>query len=106
MKNKIYYLGGVAGLIGITLSRIMAARYGANSRVTFIAIGVSLLICGLVILTVMKKYHAAFITFLMVVPLDIMYIEFYLDNLYIAILGLTVFPISISIGLMISKKIN
>jgi len=93
MKDKkgIKGLGLAGAFIGLILSKLMSEYCGDNARLAVIS-GVCVVYVVIVLLIAYKGYKkAAFILFIVMLPIFIGVIGAYLDNLYVMIGSPTLF---------------
>lgn len=108
MNSKTKYWMGLIGIIGVLtgriLNKVLPNYFGNNGSNIVVIIAELVVICGFLTLIVMKLYKAAIITSVMVVPVIIMGIGLYFDNMDIMGLGLLSFFIMSPILLKVIKK--
>ena len=103
MRKNSKFIGGILVLLTILFTRIMVSKYGEKSRVIIITLALLISIIGLIGIIYTKKYMIALGAFMMILPLVVMTIGIYLNNLYISGIGFLL--IFILIPIMI-KVIN
>jgi hypothetical protein len=87
MKKNISYLGVCGVLFGLIISRFIETEYGVNARVAIMICALMISIFAMMGIIYKKKYLAALYILAMVLPLLLMTIGMYLDNLFIAFGG-------------------
>lgn len=103
-KEMLSLICMIGVFFGISISREMAAKYGNNGTVIIAAICIIIVFAAIIISAIVtKKFINSFIAFLgFGIPMPLMFIGFYLDNIIIIILGL----ISLLIMMPITKKLG
>lgn len=104
MKKYMPYLGGFGALLSIQFSRFMVGKYGENVRVTIMIAGLAIAILIFAGIVYKKKYLAALGALSMLLPLAVMTIGMYLDNMYLASFGFALLFILIPIMLKVLAK--
>jgi len=108
VNNKTKYWMGLIGIIGVLtgriLTRVLSNYFGSNGSNIIAVVSGTIVFCGILALIAMKLYKAAIITGVMVVPMIIMGIGLYFDNMDIMGLGLLSFFIMTPILLKVIKK--
>jgi hypothetical protein len=105
MKKNTTYLGVFGVFIGIVLSRFAVAKYGGSARAIIMIAVMAISILCLLGIIYSKKYLAALGTLSMIVPLAIMTIGIYLNNMYLGAFGFGLIFILVPIMIrIISKK--
>lgn len=88
-------------LLGIWLSKLFTARYGINGRIIIVAIAALISIFAVLGMVFMKKYFEAIVGLAMASPGIVIFVGIYLDNIYLAGLGILlviiIFPIMIKL---------
>ncbi|MBK5240176.1 hypothetical protein [Clostridium sp.] len=102
MKKNISYLGVYGVLVGLIISRFIVTEYGGNARVVIMVCALMISIFAMIGIIYKKKYLAALYALAMVLPLSLMTIGMYLDNLFIAFggLGLLIILILVTIKIL------
>ncbi|MBM7868547.1 UDP-N-acetylmuramyl pentapeptide phosphotransferase/UDP-N-acetylglucosamine-1-phosphate transferase [Clostridium pascui] len=83
MKKIMPVLGAIFTLMSIVFTRYIVSKYGENSRIIIMAVAVGISIIGFIGIILSKKYLAALWVSLILIPLVVMTIGIYLDNIYI-----------------------
>lgn len=97
MKDKLKGLGVLGVLVGIILSRVLGSYYGDNARIAIMTAVIVLLLIIVAILFI-KKYTIAGLAFLSItVPIIIIALGMYKDNLYLVGGGLILFFVTLVI---------
>lgn len=103
MKKIMPALGGIFTLMSIIFTRYIVSKYGENSRIIIMAVSVGISIISFIGIVYSKKYLAALWVLLMLIPLVVMTIGIYLDNIYISSIGFLLIFILIPIMIKITK---
>lgn len=104
MKKVKPYLGIFGVLFGIVLSRFMVDKYGEDSRILMM-FGLSLVALVLVLIIVYKrKYFEALLMLFIILPVIVMTIGMYIDNIYFASVGFVLIFIIAPIMVKIASK--
>ncbi|MBZ9688506.1 hypothetical protein G9F72_019440 [Clostridium estertheticum] len=106
MKKNIRFLGAFIVLLTISFSKFMVGKYGEIARVIIMVAALSISILGLVGIIYKKKYLAALGALSMVIPLVVMTIGIYFDNMYLDALGFGLLFVLIPIMIKIISKYN
>lgn len=104
MKKYMPFLGTIGVLLTIRFSRVMVGKYGENARIIIMVVALLISLLALVGIVYKKKYLAALGSLSMVLPLVVMTIGIYLDNIYLGALGLGLMFALISIMIKILPK--
>ncbi|AOR23447.1 hypothetical protein [Clostridium taeniosporum] len=87
MKKNRAFLGVLVVLLTIRFSRFMVGKYGEDIRIKIMVAALVVSILCLVGIIYKKKYLATLIALSLIVPLLVMTIGMYLDNLYLGVFG-------------------
>ena len=88
MKKNISYLGFCGIVIGLVISRFVVDKYGANTRIIIMFVALMISIFSVIGIIYKRKYLGALYMLSIVVPLLIMTIGMYLENVLIGLIGL------------------
>jgi hypothetical protein len=106
MKKFMPTLGAILILITMLSTRYLVSKYGEGSRVIIITVALIVSVVGLTGIIYTKKYLAALGAFMMIMPLVVMTIGIYSDNIYISAIGLLLIFIIIPIMIKVVKVKN
>lgn len=87
MKDKLKPLGILVVLSGMSLSKYMGSKYGVNGRIAAGISGLVIAFIAIIILICMKEYSAALLSIFVLVPLIVILIGIYLNNVYVVLAG-------------------
>lgn len=104
MKNKFCYISVFGVFLGMFLSKIIASRYGHSGRILIavFALCISLLATAFVVYN--KRYVEALALVFIISPGFVIIMGMYLDNLYLAGLGLVLLFIIVPIIIKVAPK--
>lgn len=104
MKKNLKYFGMLATLFGIGLNKFLVNRYGKNSSVVMITVLTAIAILALAYLVYEEYYIEVIACLSFVLPLILMVISMYIDNLYLGLIGLILLFVLIPIMIKIYPK--
>jgi len=104
LKKKVAFLGVLVVLLTIRFSRVMVGKYGENVRIKIMVAALVISVLALVGIIYKKKYLAALISLSLILPLVVMTIGMYLDNIYLGAFGFGLMFILIPIMIKILPK--
>lgn len=91
-------------MLTIRFSKFMVGKYGENVRIIIMVGALSISILSLTGIVYKKKYFGALMSLSLVVPLAIITIGMYIDNLYFASFGFVLMLILIPVTIKILPK--
>jgi hypothetical protein len=102
-KNKYRYLVVLAPLLGLRLSKFMVSVYGEESRIIMMAVILLMIIITIIVLALKKRVYDAIMSICLSIPMFIMGVGLYLDNLLLMTTGLGLEFVVIIIFVVIKK---
>ncbi|ERK30591.1 hypothetical protein [Clostridium intestinale] len=97
MRKNSALLGALLVLVSILFTRLMVNKYGEASRLIIITVALIISIIGLLGIIYTKNHRIILGAFMMILPLIVMTIGIYIDNLYVSGIGLLLIFILIPI---------
>lgn len=103
VKKVMPTLGAILVLIVIIFTRYVVFKYGEGSRLIIITFALIVSVVGLVGIVYTKNYLAILGALMMILPLVVMAIGIYIDNIYISAIGLLLIFILIPMMIKVTK---
>ena len=110
MKNKTKNLIGVIVILGVFVgnifNQVLTSYFGSDISNIIVGLAISMVLCSILTLFIMSQYFAAIIMSVLAIPVVVMGVGFYLDNMELQSFGFLALVIICPILTKVIPKLN